>query len=298
MMLPLISVVGTTASGKSGLGISLAKHFGGEVVSADSRQIYRGFDLGTGKVTEEETEGIPHHLLDIRAAGERFSMGEFQSLAYSAIDDIHSRGKIPFLVGGTGLYARAVTAGYTLADVVPDEAFRAEMADKSWEELTALLQTYGISVTDRQVSARRLIRMLEKCRAGISAESESHPRYRVLQLGLTWDREYLHTLIEARLDRRIAEGMIDEVRSLLQAGATEDFMEALGLEYRYTTRYISGKYESFEAYRAELLTEIKRFAKRQQTWFAKDKDIVWLDTEGDYTAQAISLCEAFLRTPT
>ncbi|MBO5789615.1 MAG: tRNA (adenosine(37)-N6)-dimethylallyltransferase MiaA [Clostridia bacterium] len=293
-MKPLISVVGTTASGKSGLGIALARHFGGEVISADSRQIYTGFDLGTGKVTEEETEGIPHHLLDIREAGERFSMGEFQALAYDAIDDIHQRGKIPFLVGGTGLYARAVTAGYTLSDTPPDEAFRLEMADKSWEELASMLAACGVTVTDRQISPRRLVRMLEKCRAGNPAENESNPRYRVLQLGLTWEREYLNSLIETRLDRRIEEGMIDEVRRLLENGASEEFMEALGLEYRYTTRYILGKYESFEAYREQFLTEIKRFAKRQQTWFKKDQDIVWLNVGGDYIAEAIALCEAFL----
>ena len=294
-MKPLISVVGTTASGKSGLGIALARHFGGEVVSADSRQIYKGFDLGTGKVTEEETEGIPHHLLDIREAGESFSMGEFQALAYDAIDDIHSRGKIPFLVGGTGLYARAVTAGYTLSDTPPDEAFRAEMAKASWEELVSMLKEYGVEITDRQISPRRLVRMLEKCRAGNAAESENQPRYRVLQLGLTWEREYLNSLIESRLDRRIEEGMIEEIKGLLDAGASEEFMEALGLEYRYTMRYILGKYESFAAYREQLLTEIKRFAKRQQTWFKKDTDIIWLDVNGDYTAQAISLCEQFLK---
>ena len=164
-----------------------------------------------------------------------------------------------------------------------------------WEELVSMLKEYGVEITDRQISPRRLVRMLEKCRAGNSAENESNPRYRVLQLGLTWEREYLNSLIESRLDRRIEEGMIEEIKGLLDAGASGEFMEALGLEYRYTTRYILGKYESFAAYREQLLTEIKRFAKRQQTWFKKDTDIIWLNVNGDYTAEAIALCEQFLK---
>ncbi len=295
-MLPiLISVVGTTASGKSSLGIDLAEHFGGEVVSADSRQVYRGLNLGTGKVTEEEIRGVPHHLLDIIDPNTPFSMAEYQALAYQAIDGIIARGKLPFLVGGTGLYARAVTAGYRLVDVLPDEAFRQEMEQKPRAELVAMITPYGVDVSDPQISKRRLIRILEKLRAGAPAENESHPRYKVLQLGLTFEREVLNRRIEERLDKRIADGMIEEVRELLNNGATPEFLEMLGLEYRYTYRYIAGQYPSFEAYREQLLTEIRRFAKRQQTWFRRDSDIIWLDANGDYLAQAIELVSAMLR---
>lgn len=294
-MLPLlISVVGTTASGKSGLGIDLAKHFGGEVISADSRQVYQGLDLGTGKVTAEECRGVPHHLLDIIPPNTPFSMAEYQNLAYIAIDDVISRGKLPFLVGGTGLYARAVTSGYSLVDVQPDEAFRAEMQEKSRDELVEMIAAYGVVIDDKQISPRRLIRILEKLRAGAPPENQSNPRYRTLQLGLTWDRDVLYRRIEERLDARIEAGMIDEIRGLLEAGATPEFMEMLGLEYRYTYRYISGQYSSFADYRNELLTEIRRFAKRQQTWFRRDSDIIWLDSQGDYTTQAIELVNAFL----
>lgn len=295
-MLPiLISVVGTTASGKSSLGIDLAEHFGGEVVSADSRQVYRGLNLGTGKVTKEEIRGVPHHLLDIIDPNTPFSMAEYQSLAYEAIDGIIARGKLPFLVGGTGLYARAVTSGYRLVDVLPDEEFRREMEKKSRAELVEMITPYGVDVSDPQISPRRLIRILEKLRAGAPAENESHPRYKVLQLGLTFEREVLNRRIEERLDKRIADGMIEEVRELLQNGATPEFLEMLGLEYRYTYRYIAGQYPSFEAYREQLLTEIRRFAKRQQTWFRRDSDIIWLDSNGDYLSQAIELVSAMIR---
>ena len=290
----LISVVGTTASGKSGLGIDLAEHFGGEVVSADSRQVYRGLDLGTGKVTPEECRGVPHHLLDIIDPGTPFSMAEYQPMAYEAIDGILARGKVPFLVGGTGLYARAVTSGYRLVDVVPDEAFRAETEKKPRADLVRAIAAYGVDASDPQISPRRLVRILEKLRAGAPAENESHPRYQTLQLGLTWDRDVLYTRIEERLDARIDAGMVDEVQGLLDRGVSPDFLDRLGLEYRYTTWYLQGRFATFSDYREKLLTEIRRFAKRQQTWFRRDADIVWLDTAGDYTARAISLTEAFL----
>lgn len=290
----LISVVGTTASGKSGLGIDLAAHFGGEVVSADSRQVYRGLDLGTGKVTPEECRGVPHHLLDIIDPGTPFSMAEYQPLAYEAIDGILARGKVPFLVGGTGLYARAVTSGYRLVEVVPDETFRAEMEKKPRAELVRAIAAYGVDASDPQISPRRLVRILEKLRAGAPAENESHPRYKTLQLGLTWERDVLYRRIEERLDARLDAGMVDEIRGLLESGVSPEFLDRLGLEYRYTTWYLQGRFSDFSGYREKLLTEIRRFAKRQQTWFRRDADIIWLDSAGDYTAQAVSLTEAFL----
>ena len=162
----LVAVVGTTASGKSTLGIELARIFGGEVVSADSRQVYRGLDLGTGKVTPEETLGVPHHLLDILPVNRPFSLAEYQTLAYEAIDKILFEGKVPFLVGGTGLYARAVTAGYVLQDAPPQPELREELSRKSRDELLSLLREKGVSADDPQISVRRMIRMIEKIDAG------------------------------------------------------------------------------------------------------------------------------------
>ena len=290
----LVSIVGTTASGKSSLGIELAEHYGTEIVSADSRQVYRHLDLGTGKVTPEEMARVKHHLIDILDLNEPFSMAEFQPLAYNAIDDIASRGMLPLLVGGTGLYTRSVVEGYTLVDVPPNEELRASLAEKGADELRAILATYGVTEVAGEVSERRMIRMIEKLTAGVSAESESQPRYDVLQLGMTFDRDTLYRRILERLDARIKDGMIEEVENIVKMGATPEFLEKLGLEYRYTYRYISGQYPSFEDYRAELYKEICHFAKRQMTWFKKEKSIIWLDTSAAPFAEARELIDKFM----
>lgn len=290
----LISVVGTTASGKSSLGIDLALRFGGEVISADSRQVYRHLDLGTGKVTPEEMALVKHHLIDIIDLGEPFSMAEFQALAYDAIDGVIADGKIPMLVGGTGLYTRSVVEGYSLSDVPPNDELRASLEKKSRPELVDILTSYGKDEIPPDTSERRMIRMIEKLEGGAGAEAESEPRYDVLQLGITYPREVLNKRILERLDARIADGMIDEVRRVMTLGATPEFLEKLGLEYRYTYRYIAGLYPSFEAYREELYREICRFAKRQMTWFRKEKSITWLDTDGDILAEASALVSDFL----
>ncbi len=292
----LVAIVGTTASGKSSLGIELAKHYKSEIVSADSRQVYRHLDLGTGKVTPDEMAEVKHHLIDILDLGEPFSMAEFQSLAYNAIDDIAERGMLPFLVGGTGLYTRSVVEGYTLVDVPPNEQQRRELEGKSRDELEKMLSAYGKCDIPPDTSERRMIRMLEKLAGGYSAENESCPRYDVLQLGITYPRDVLYKRIAERLDMRIADGMIDEVREVMRLGATPEFLERLGLEYRYTYRYIAGQYSGFSEYRDELYREICHFAKRQITWFRKEKSITWLDTEGDMLAEAKNLIDGFINS--
>lgn len=290
----LIAIVGTTASGKSSLGIDLAKHYNGEIVSADSRQVYRHLDLGTGKVTKEEMAEVKHHLIDILDLNQPFSVAHFQKLAYEAIDDILKRGRLPFLVGGTGLYTRAVVEGYNLSDVPPDAEQRKMLESLDREELCSRLEKLGEKVSDDE-PARRLIRRLEKLEKGVKSENLSQPRYDVLQLGLTFDREELYSRIGIRLDQRIKEGMIDEVREVVKLGATPEFLEGLGLEYRLTYRYITGKYKSFEEYREDLFKQIRHFAKRQMTWFRKEKDIVWLNSKGDYLKEAITLIDDFLK---
>jgi len=290
----LVSIVGTTASGKSSLGIELAEHYGTEIVSADSRQVYRHLDLGTGKVTPEEMARVKHHLIDILDLNAPFSMAEFQPLAYAAIDDISSRGMLPLLVGGTGLYTRSVVEGYNLVDVPPNDELRDTLSKKSAAELRSILASYGVTEIAGEVSERRMIRMIEKLSAGVSAESESTPRYDVLQLGMTFERDILYRRIGERLDDRIKQGMIEEVENIVKMGATPEFLEKLGLEYRYTYRYISGQYRSFEDYRAELYKEICHFAKRQMTWFKKEKSIIWLDTSKDTFAEARELIDRFM----
>lgn len=290
----LITVIGTTASGKSSLGIELADFYGGEIVSADSRQIYRKMDLGTGKITPEEAARVKHHLIDILDAPEPFSMADFQALAYEAIDGIIEKGKLPFLVGGTGLYSRSVAEGYNLSDVAPDESLREELLSKTREELIEILASLGEKEIPDEYSHRRLIRMIEKRQGGDSAAVENSPRYEVLQLAMTYPRDVLYQRILERLDARIADGMIEEIRSLYENGVSGEFLERLGLEYRYTYRYIAGLYPSFEDYRAELYKEICHFAKRQMTWFKKEKNIVWLDTSGDFLAEAKCYIDRFL----
>lgn len=289
----LIAIVGTNASGKSALGLNLARHYRGEVVSADSRQIYRHLDLGTGKVTPLERSQVRHHLIDILDINQPFSLAEYQKLAYDAIDDVIERGRLPFLVGGTGLYTRAVVEGYDLADVPPNAALRRDLAGKSDEELKAVLKRYGDD-TPADLTGRHLIRRIEKIMGGARQERTSKPRYDVLQLGLTWERSELYDRIERRLDKRLQQGMIEEVENLLNMGATPEFLEGLGLEYRLTYRYLSGRYESLQAFRDELLKEIRHFAKRQITWYKKEKNIIWLNSEKDYFAEAVSLIDKFI----
>lgn len=292
----LVTIVGTTASGKSSLGIELAEHYSSEIISADSRQVYKHLDLGTGKVTAEEMARVRHHLIDILELGEPFSMADFQARAYEAIDHVTSRGMIPFMVGGTGLYTRSVVEGYSLVDAPPNEALRSELSSKSSEELVKILAGYGVTDISTEVSDRRMIRMIEKLSAGVPCESENNPRYDVLQLALTFERDELYRRISDRLDARIKEGMIEEVQNTLKLGATPEFLERLGLEYRYTYRYISGQYASYQDYRDELYKEICHFAKRQMTWFKKEKNIVWLDTTGDVFSEAKELIDKFINS--
>ena len=299
MALPkLIVILGTTACGKSGLGVELARHVGGEIVSADSRQVYRGLDLGTGKVTEEEMGGVPHHLLDVVDPNESYSVAQFPRDAYAAIDDILARGKVPLLVGGTGLYVRAVAEGYTFRDSQPDPALRAELEGKSAEELYAIFrEKTGRTLTGGEENNRhRLVRTLEKVLAGEDlTEAPRDPHYQVLQLGMTYPREELCRRIDERLIRRLDDGMVEEVERLRKAGATDAFLEGLGLEYRYILWYLTGKLPDREALIDELGRAIKRFAKRQMVWFKKDRDVLWLDTAGDPLAQAEAAADAFLR---
>ena len=291
----LIVVLGTTACGKSGLGVELAKRFNGEIVSADSRQVYRGLDLGTGKVTAEEMDGIPHHMLDVVDPNQPYSVADFQPGAYAAIDDILARGRTPFLVGGTGLYVRAVTEGFTFSDAKPDPALREELEKLDTAELYALWQekTGGALSGGEESNRHRLLRALEKLEAGVT-ETPSVPRYDCLLLGMTYPRDILCERIDQRLDRRIDDGMIEEVARLRENGATDAFLESLGLEYRYILWYLTGKLKTMDELKDELGRAIKRFAKRQMVWFKKDKDVLWLDTAGGPLAQATDAVKTFL----
>ena len=283
----IIVIAGTNASGKSSLAIDLAKKYGGEIVSADSRQVYRGFDLCSGKVTKEERDQIPHHLLDVCDIEEAYSVADYQKAAYEVIDQILQRGHIPFLVGGTGLYISSVVHGYDFQEETIDPAYRNELEKKSLEELLDMLSEEAKEVlaennSDRN-NKRRLIRLLEKTRSGEKLTAQNSPRYKTLQLGVTWEKSVLHRRIDERL------------QSYLAAGNSPKYLYRLGLEYRYIADYLDGKYSSFEEFYDHLSQAIKRFAKRQMTWFRRDTAIHWLDMEQEYFDQASVLINLFLQ---
>lgn len=290
----LIAVVGTNASGKSGLGVELSLRYGGEVISADSRQVYRGLDLGSGKITPEEMRGVPHHLLNVCDAGTFFSLADFQSLAYTAADDILAHEKLPFLVGGTGLYVSAVTDGYQLSDVAPDLAYRRELETLSTPELYAMLRERLPDSDTDPANRNRVMRVLEKLHDGDPGHGEKLPRYQTLKLGVSWPRDVLCQRIDERLARRMQDGLVEEVQALLAAGVSTDFLRRLGLEYRYISAYLLGELPSLDRMLDELARAIKRFAKRQMTWFRRDADILWLDMSGDPIAQACAAIDRFL----
>lgn len=297
MALPkLIVILGPTACGKSGLGVALAKKYGGEIVSADSRQVYRGLDLGTGKITPAEMDGVPHHLLDVAQPGEQYSVARFQQEACAALDGIVSRGRLPFLVGGTGLYLRAVAEGYVFHAAPPDPSLRAQLETLPTEALRQRLLDAGVELdVDAWNNRPRLVRLSEKLRSGGDphAEAERQPRYDVLTLGVTYPRETVCERIDKRLVARLDAGMVEEVAALRAQGVSDEFLYGLGLEYRYILRYLTG-----ELSREELIEElgkaIKRFAKRQVSWFKKDRDVHWLDMAATPIAEAERLIDDFL----
>ena len=290
----IVAVVGTNASGKSSLGVRLAQRFGGEIVSADSRQVFRGLDLGSGKISPEEMRGVPHHLLDVCEPNDFFSMADFQALAYRAIDGILARGNVPFLVGGTGLYVASVTEGYQLSDRAPNLRYREELETKTTPELYEMLVSAAPGVEIDRNNRNRVMRALEKLHDGDTLPAQKRPRYDVLRLGVTWDRPTLCARIDERLARRIQQGMLEEVDGLLQAGVSPDFLSRLGLEYRLISQYLLGQFATQEEMLEALSRAIKRFAKRQMTWFRRDTRIHWLDMRADPLSEAQGLCAQFL----
>ncbi len=295
---PLIAVVGTNASGKSGLAVELARRFAGEIVSADSRQVFKGLDLGSGKIIPAEMQGVPHHLLDICEADTFFSMADFQRMAYAAIDGITARGRLPFLTGGTGLYVDAVADGYVLSEVKPDLLYREHLETFTTPELFRMLNDLQPGALIDEHNRNRVMRRLEKIHAGDPGHSKREPRYRVLKLGVTWPREVLCRRIDERLQRRMADGMLDEVRALLDRGVSPVFLRKLGLEYRYLSAYLLGEIQTEAEMLDELSRAIKRFAKRQMTWFRRDSRILWLDMQADPLAMASRAIEEFIQEST
>lgn len=296
----LIVITGTNASGKSLLAIHLAQRFGGEIISADSRQIYKGLDLGAGKVDAAQRRLVPHHLLDVVGIDENFTLGNFLPLAHNAIEEIHDKGKIPFIVGGTGLYVTAIVENYSIPRVPPNPELRRQLEAMSSSELIELLRQRDPVAADRldPNNTRRVIRALEVCihtgRPFSHQLMRGTSKYRTLVLGLTWPRSDLYRMIDARVDSRLRDGMIDEVRGLLAKGIAPERLLALGLEYKIISQFLLGEIPSQEEMTTKLKFAIHRFARRQLSWFRRKSYVHWLDCTNDYKREAEHLIEAFL----
>lgn len=278
----IVAIVGPTASGKTSLSIEVAKHFNGEVISADSRQVYKGLDIGSGKVTKEEMGGIPHYLLDIAEPSTTYTGADFKRDASVAIEDILNRDRLPIIAGGTFFYIELLRGTMQAAPVEPNEELREELEKLDDEALLAQLSTKdperaaNIDIHNR----RRIIRSLEII-DGIGKVPEvvqTESPYDWLLIGIDIEKEQLHKNIHLRLQERLQNGMIEEVATLLESGITSERLESLGLEYRYINRFLSGEL-SREAMEIELETKIKQFAKRQMTWLRKDESIEWFKKE-------------------
>lgn len=268
----LIAILGPTASGKTPLAASLAADLNTEIISADSRQIYRGMDLGTGKDIVDYTvngKQIPYHLIDIADPGYKYNVFEYQRDFLNAYEAIKHKGNLPILCGGTGMYLESVLKGYKLLPVPENQELRTHLADKSLEELTEVLKTYKTLHNSTDVdTAKRAIRAIEieEYYAHTPVEERAFPQINSLIIGVDIDRELRREKITRRLHQRLNEGMVEEVRNLIKQGVQPDDLIYYGLEYKYLTLYIIGKL-TYDEMCHELEIAIHQFAKRQMTWF-------------------------------
>ena len=286
-MLDLIAIVGPTASGKTTLAVALAKRIGTEVISADSRQLYRGMDIGTGKDLDEYTidgETIPYHLIDICPAGYRYNLFEYVRDFNAVYADIKARGKQPLLCGGTGLYVETVLKGYSLPPVPENKALRESLQEKSLDELAEMLRSYKTlhNTTDID-TCKRAIRAIEIAEFYSRQEPEllePRPLQNSLIVGVNIERELRRAKITRRLHERLKEGMVEEVKSLLESGIEPDSLIYYGLEYKFLTEYIIG-HTTYDEMVERLEIAIHQFAKRQMTWFRgmerRGHTIRWID---------------------
>lgn len=298
---PLIVVLGPTASGKSTLGIVLTQRFRGEIVSADSRQVYRGLDIGTAKVTPEEQAQVPHHLLDVVDPQDIYTVSQFQRDAIAAIDAILAREHHPFLVGGSPHYIQAVVDHLAIPAVAPHPELRAQLEARPLADLLLQLEQLdpmSAASIDRS-NPRRIIRALEVCIVTGKPFSEQRriadPLYRPLLLGIHWPREVLYRRIDARVDERMQQGMVQEVQHLLDVGISYERLDALGLEYRFIVRWLRGAFTSEAEMVERLKYAIHDFTRRQLSWFRRDKRIIWIAGEDDLEQTAGNTVDVFLR---
>ena len=293
MTFDLLVVLGPTASGKTRLGVRLAKALGGEVISADSRQVYRGMDIGTGKDLAEYGD-IPHHLIDIVDPGHEFSVFEFQRLFFEVFAAVREHGHLPVLVGGTGMYLSAVLQGYRLLESPPNPTLRRELADLPMPALAERLKRSASrlhNTTDLQERGR-LVRAIEIAEYELDNVQPPLPLLKPLVFGIRWDRKSLRARITARLKERLALGMIEEVERLHGEGIPWETLEFYGLEYRFIARHLKGELNRNDMFQ-KLNSAIHDFAKRQETWFRRMERnnifIHWLDGAGEPFKEALEI---------
>jgi len=283
----LLVIIGPTAVGKTNLSIEMAKRYNGEIISGDSMQIYRGMDIGTAKITNEEMQGIPHHLIDIKEPEETFSVAEFQLLVRAKINEIAGRGKLPIIVGGTGLYIQSVIYDYQFSDVPGDEVFRTELEERAEqignEELYKELQAVDPE-SAKQIhpnNVRRVIRALEifhltgKTMQDYQSKQQPDLLYDTALIGLTMDREKLYERINLRVDIMIEQGLLDEVKSLYQKGL-RDYQSIQAIGYKEIYDYLDDNV-TWDTAVSQLKQNSRRYAKRQLTWFRNKMDVQWFD---------------------
>ncbi len=284
----LLAITGPTASGKTSLAAALAFRLDGEIISADSRQLYRQMNLGTGKDYDDYIVGgkqIPYHLIDVADPGYKYSVFEYQRDFIKVLEEIRSREKFPVVCGGSGLYIDSIVSGYRMAEVPPDPAFRASLENKSIEELTEILSSYRKLHNKTDIDTKkRAVRAIEieRYNRQVNEKHRHFPEINPVVVGVLFTREERRRRISERLRSRLDEGMVDEVRQLIDKGISPETLIYYGLEYKYISLYVTGKISYDEMYES-LETAIHQFAKRQMTWFRgmerKGVTIHWLDGE-------------------
>jgi tRNA dimethylallyltransferase len=277
----IIVILGPTASGKSELAVKIAKKFNAEIISADSRQVYEGLNIGSGKITKKEMRGIPHHLLDVASPKKTFTVAQYQKLAKKALQKILAKNKLPIICGGTGFYIDALVYDYRLPEVPPDKKMRKKFEGLELTELLKILKRIDperFKTIDRK-NKRRLIRAIEIAKTiGKTPKLKKHSSYNVLRIGIKKPAEELKRLITKRLSKRLNQGLIKEVKNLHKKGLSWQRLDDLGLEYRYVSRYLAGLINKKEMINL-ILKESWQYTKRQMTWFKKGKEIHWIKNQ-------------------
>lgn len=297
MNLPLVVIVGPTAAGKSDIAVELAQKLQGEIISADSVQLYKYFNIGSAKLTLEEQRGVPHHLIDILDPDQDFSVAQYQSLARHKIREIQERSKLPFLVGGTGLYIQAVVYPFEFPDTEGYQVIRNDLrrmwGDGKQEEIYQKLKDIDPASAERidPHDFRRISRALEVyylTGRPISSyqRDNKNPLYPMEMVGISYQRAELYRRIEKRVDKMFAEGLIDEVRSILNKGYSKELKPFQTLGYKQVIQYLEGNYDLAEAI-AETKKATRRYAKRQLTWFRREQRIKWYLMNNDNDCQSV-----------